>query len=108
VRFLLKDAIDDIKPRIRRLIRELLSISGMRDKMSRVVDKAFDILIKNLDNKDEKIQLAVAIQLVRMTGVQENLKNRNPMDPKTIEAERDQSALIIALSEVTVELGLIK
>ena len=26
-----------------------------RDKLSRVVDKAFDILIKNLDNKDEKI-----------------------------------------------------
>jgi hypothetical protein len=31
--------------------------------MSRAVDKAFDILIKNLDNKDEKIRLAVAMQL---------------------------------------------
>jgi uncharacterized membrane-anchored protein YjiN (DUF445 family) len=105
VRFLLKDAIDDIKPRIRRLIRELLSISGMRDKMSRVVDKAFDILIKNLDNKDEKIQLAVAMQILRLPALQENLKSKAPTDRKTIEAERVQSALSVALGEVTKEMG---
>ena len=76
-----------------------------RDKMSRAVDKAFDILIKNLDNKDEKIQLAAAMQLLRMTGVQENLKNKTSMDPKTLRAERFEAALHIALGEVTEELG---
>jgi len=76
-----------------------------RDKMSRAVDKAFDILIKNLDNKDEKIQLAVAMQLVRMTGVQENLKNKALADPKTIKAERFEADLRQALEEVTKEFG---
>lgn len=79
-----------------------------RDKMSRAVDKAFDILIKNLDNKDEKIQLAVAMQLVRMTGVQENLKNKNPMDLKTFEANKFNSDLKQALEEVTTEMGFNK
>ncbi len=77
-----------------------------RDKMSRAVEKAFDILIKNLDNKDEKIQLAVAMQLVRMTGVQENLKNKTPMDRNTMEANKLDAALKQALEEVTKELGL--
>jgi hypothetical protein len=76
-----------------------------RDKMSQAVDKAFDILIKNLDNKDEKIKLAVAMQLVRMTGVQENLKNRTPMDAKTIEDNKYKAALHQALEEVTKEMG---
>jgi hypothetical protein len=76
-----------------------------RDKMSHAVDKAFDILIKNLDNKDEKIRLAVAMQLVRMTGVQENLKNKTPMDAKTIEDNKYKAALHQALEEVTKEMG---
>ena len=76
-----------------------------RDKMSRAVDKAFDILIKNLDNKDEKIRLAVAMQLVRMTGVQENLKNKALTDPRTIQAERFEADVRQALREVTKEFG---
>jgi hypothetical protein len=77
-----------------------------RDKMSRAVDKAFDILIQNLDNEDEKIKLAVAMQLVRMTGVQENLKNKTPLDAKTSEENKFHTALKQALGEVTEELGL--
>ena len=76
-----------------------------RDKMSRAVDKAFDILIKNLDNKDEKIRLAVAMQLVRMTGVQENLKNKTGMDQKTLEANKFNADFKQALEEVTKQLG---
>ena len=73
--------------------------------ISWAVDKAIDILIKNLDNKDEKIRLAAAMQIARMTRVQENLKNKFPKEPSTIQAKPLNPDLIQALDEVTKELG---
>ena len=45
------------------------------------------------------------MQIVRLPALQENLRNKALADPKTIEKERFDSALHIALGELTTEMG---
>jgi len=78
---------------------------GHRDELIDLYQMAVEEIKKSLKSKDPKIRLQVAMQIVRLPALQENLKNKAPTDPKTIEAERYQSALHIALDEVTTELG---
>ena len=78
---------------------------GYRDELSDLYKMAVEEVKKSFKSKDPKIRLQVAMQILRLPALQENLKNKAPTDRKTIEAERYQSALSIALSEVTTEMG---
>ena len=78
---------------------------GYRDELSDLYKMAVEEVKKSFKSKDPKIRLQVAMQILRLPALQENLKSKAPTDRKTIEAERYQSALSIALSEVTEELG---
>ena len=78
---------------------------GYRDELSDLYKMAVEEVKKSFKSKDPKIRLQVAMQILRLPALQENLKNKAPTDRKTIEAERYQSALSIALGEVTEELG---
>jgi len=76
-----------------------------RDETSNLYKLAVEEIKKSLKSKDPKIRLQVAMQIVRLPALQENLKNKAPADRKTIEQERFDSALHIALGELTEELG---
>jgi hypothetical protein len=78
---------------------------GYRDELSDLFKLAVEEVKKSLKSKDPKIRLQVAMQIVRLPALQENLKNKAAADPKTIEQQRFDAALHIALSEVTEEMG---
>lgn len=79
-----------------------------RDEISDLYKLAVEEIKKSMKSKDPKIRLQVAMQILRLPALQENLKNKAPVDRKTIEKERFDSALHIALGEVTEELGFNK
>ena len=78
---------------------------GYRDEMSNLFKLAVEEIKKSLKSKDPKIRLQVAMQIVRLPALQENLKNKALADPKNIKEERFQAAFHQALDEVTTELG---
>jgi DNA-binding CsgD family transcriptional regulator len=78
---------------------------GYRDKLSDLYKMAVEEVKKSFKSKDPKTRLQVAMQILRLPALQENLKSKAPTDRKTIEKERFDSALHIALSEVTEEMG---
>jgi hypothetical protein len=81
---------------------------GYRDELSDLYKMAVEEVKKSFKSKDPKIRLQMAMQILRLPALQENLKNKAPVDRKTIEKERFDSALHIALGEVTEELGFNK
>ena len=81
---------------------------GLRDELIDLYKLAVEEVKKALKSKDPKIRAQVSMQILRLPALQENLKNKAPTDPKTIEDERFDSALTIALKETTKELGFTK
>jgi predicted DNA-binding protein YlxM (UPF0122 family) len=81
---------------------------GYRDELSDLYKLAVEEIKKSMKSKDPKIRLQLAMQILRLPALQENLKNKSMSDRKTIEAERVQSVLSIALNEVTEEFGFNK
>jgi DNA-binding CsgD family transcriptional regulator len=79
---------------------------GYRDDLSDLYKLAVEEIKKNLKSKDPKIRLQIAMQIVRLPALQENLKNKASGDPKTIKEAREKADLSQALAEVTEELGL--
>ena len=76
-----------------------------RDELIDLYKVAIEEIKKGLKNKDPKIRLQVAMQIVRLPALQENLKNKALADPKIIKAERFEADLRQALNEVTKEFG---
>ena len=76
-----------------------------RDELIDLYKVAIEEIKKGLKNKDPKIRLQVAMQIVRLPALQENLKNKTLADPKTIKAERFEADIRQALEETTTELG---
>jgi predicted DNA-binding protein YlxM (UPF0122 family) len=79
---------------------------GYRDELSDLYKLAVEEIKKSMKSKDPKIRLQVAMQILRLPALQENLKNKTLCDPKTLNEKRDKSDLSQALSDVTKELGL--
>jgi DNA-binding XRE family transcriptional regulator len=79
---------------------------GYRDELSDLYKLAVEEIKKSMKSKDPKIRLQLAMQILRLPALQENLKNKTLPDPKTLNEKRDKDDLSQALAEVTKELGL--
>jgi DNA-binding CsgD family transcriptional regulator len=79
---------------------------GYRDELSDLFKLAVEEVKKSFKSKDPKIRLQIAMQILRLPALQENLKNKSLSDPKTLNEQREKADLSQALAEVTKDLGL--
>jgi hypothetical protein len=79
---------------------------GYRDELSDLYKLAVEEIKKSMKSKDPKIRLQLAMQILRLPALQENLKNKSISDLKTLNEQREKADLSQALADVTKELGL--
>ncbi|HEY59197.1 MAG TPA: helix-turn-helix domain-containing protein [Anaerolineae bacterium] len=79
-----------------------------RDKFIELVDKSTDIVLKNLDSQDPKLQLKVAQSVLRIPWLRGFMKPDKLLSRQEMENDLFHNAIGQAVREVTEELGIQK
>ena len=93
------DFIDELK------LRRSQVWDGCRDELVDLYKAAVQEIKMSLKNKDPKIRLQAAMQIIRLPALQENLKNKAGADQNNHQEKKLSPELRQALDEVTKELG---
>jgi transposase-like protein len=88
--------------------RRLQIMESFRDKLTGMAERAIEILAKNMESADEKVQNQSAQIILRLSGLQGYMRPEKEVDREALNNQMERGALSQALAEVTKELGFTK